>query len=242
MHHLGPWLFFSTSARANLLTHWKKITTKWLQEAAAEAHLENSVSESAGLGLWAGWVGMPAGLGPAEPAITTLIGPGAPPPTPGLHTCTEHRSDFGLIIIAYTHTHPFTSPLSGTTRVSWYQKGKTSLDFTEATNSERQWNPLGHMQASTLLQTDNHTSTYHSVFYRPDALPAAKTTASKHWRHMWWFSPMPAGFRPAAPALTMLIDPGIPTPRLYRWGHRTNHTSVYRWGRQTNQHRWMSCI
>jgi len=107
---------------------------------------------------------MPAGLGPAEPAITTLIGPGAPPPTPGLHTCTEHRSDFGLIIIAYTHTHPFNSPLSGTTRVSWYQKGKTSLDFTEATNSEWQWNPLGHMQACTLLQTDNHTSTYHSVF------------------------------------------------------------------------------
>jgi len=24
---------------------------------------------------------------------------------------------------------------------------------------------------------------HHSVFYRPDALPAAKPTASKHWRH-----------------------------------------------------------
>jgi len=43
--------------------------------------------------------------------------------------------------------------------VSRYQKGKTNLDFTEARDSEWQWHQLGHMQASTLLQTDNHTST-----------------------------------------------------------------------------------
>ena len=35
-----------------------------------------------------------------------------------------------------THTHPFNGPLSRTTRVSQYQKGKTSLDFTEARDSE----------------------------------------------------------------------------------------------------------
>ena len=29
-------------------------------------------------------------------------------------------------------THPFNGPLSGSTRVSRYQKGKTNLDFTEA--------------------------------------------------------------------------------------------------------------
>ena len=34
-------------------------------------------------------------------------------------------------------------PLSGTTRVSRYQKGKTSLDFTEARDSEWQWHQLG---------------------------------------------------------------------------------------------------
>jgi len=32
--------------------------------------------------------------------------------------------------------------------VSWYQKGKTNLDFTEARDSEWQWNQLGHMQVS----------------------------------------------------------------------------------------------
>jgi len=43
--------------------------------------------------------------------------------------------------------------------VSRYQKGKTSLDFTEARDSEWQWHQLGHMQVCTSLQTDNHAST-----------------------------------------------------------------------------------
>jgi len=57
------------------------------------------------------------------------------------------------------HTHPFNGPLPGTTRVSWYQKGKTNLDFTEARDSEWQRHQLGHMQVCTSLQTDNHAST-----------------------------------------------------------------------------------
>ena len=79
-----------------------------------------------------------------------------------------------------TNTHPFYGPLSGTTRVSQYQKGKTNLDFTEARDSEWRWHQLGHMQACTLLQTDTTPAPHHSVFYRPDALPAAQPTASKH--------------------------------------------------------------
>ena len=59
----------------------------------------------------------------------------------------------------HTHTHPFNGPLSGTTRVSRYQKGKTNLDFTEARDSEWQWHQLGHMQVCTSLRTDNHAST-----------------------------------------------------------------------------------
>jgi len=42
--------------------------------------------------------------------------------------------------------------------VSRYQKGKTNLDYTEATDSEWQWRALGHMQVCTSLQTDNHAS------------------------------------------------------------------------------------
>ena len=43
--------------------------------------------------------------------------------------------------------------------MSQYQKGKTTLDFTEARDSELQWHQLGHMQVCTSLQTDNHAST-----------------------------------------------------------------------------------
>ena len=61
--------------------------------------------------------------------------------------------------ITHTHTHLFNGPLSETTRVGRYQKGKTNLDFTEARDSEWQWHQLGHMQVCTSLQTDNHVST-----------------------------------------------------------------------------------
>jgi len=54
-------------------------------------------------------------------------------------------------------THTFNGPLSGTTQVSWYQKGKINLDFTEARDSGCQWHQLGRMQVCTSLQTDKHT-------------------------------------------------------------------------------------
>jgi len=72
------------------------------------------------------------------------------------------------------HTHPFNGPLSGTTRVSRYQKGQTSLDFTEARVNEWQWHQLGHMPVCTALQTDSHAST------RPlSKMPAEKKNCIK---------------------------------------------------------------
>jgi len=76
-----------------------------------------------------------------------------------------------------THTHPFNGPFSGTTPVSWYQKGKTNLDFTEARGSEWQWHRLGHMQVCTSLQTDNHTSTPPLSFLQPGC-PSCRPTNS----------------------------------------------------------------
>ena len=58
-----------------------------------------------------------------------------------------------------THTHLFNGPLSGTTQLSRYQKGKTNPDFTGARDSECQWHQLDHMQVCTTLQTDSHAST-----------------------------------------------------------------------------------
>jgi len=79
----------------------------------------------------------------------------------------------------YVHTFcQLCSPFSRTTHT--HQKGKTNLDFTEARDSEWQWHQLGHMQVCTSLQTQpcQHPTT--QFFYRPDALPAAQPTASKH--------------------------------------------------------------
>jgi len=67
-----------------------------------------------------------------------------------VHWCCWHEPTLS------THTH---TRLSGTTRVSQYQKGKTNLDFTGARDSEWQWHQLGCMQVCTSLQTDNHAST-----------------------------------------------------------------------------------
>jgi len=83
------------------------------------------------------------------------------------------------------NTHPFNGPLSGTTQVSRYQKGKTNLDFTGARDSERQWYQLGHMQVCTSLQTDNHASTSLLKFFtgRMPFLPPNQRCQSTEGKH-----------------------------------------------------------
>ena len=101
-------------------------------------------------------------------------------------TASHIELEFGYIrvmlvlFVTHTHTHPFNGFLSGTTRVSQYQKGKTNLDFSEARDSGWQWHRLDHMQVCTSLQTDNHTNTSSLNFYRLDALPDAQPPASTH--------------------------------------------------------------
>ena len=85
----------------------------------------------------------------------------------------------------HTYTHPFNGPLSGSTRVSRYQKGKTNLDFTEATGSEWQWHQLGRMQVCTSLQTDNHASSRPLSFFQagcPSCRPTDSVKALKAQR------------------------------------------------------------
>jgi len=67
-------------------------------------------------------------------------------------TCSNYSQH--PLLWNHTHTHtPFNGRFSGTTWVSRYQKGKTNLNFSEATDSEWQQKQLGHMQISTSLQT-----------------------------------------------------------------------------------------
>jgi len=83
------------------------------------------------------------------------------------------------------HTHiPFNGPLSGTTRVSRYQKGKPIwilLKQETVSGSGISWaicKSAPHSRQITMPVP------HHSVFYRPDTLPAAQPTASKHRRHL----------------------------------------------------------
>ena len=95
-------------------------------------------------------------------------------------SCVERLAIISQRTHTHTHTHTFNSPLSGTTHISGYQKGKTNLDFTE--DSEWQWHQLGHMQVYTLLQTDNHASTPPLSFLQagcPSFLPTNSVKALK---------------------------------------------------------------
>jgi len=61
-------------------------------------------------------------------------------PTYNTKNCDDNYGDKALRGInkhIHTLTHPLNGPLSGTTQVSQYQKGKTNLDFTEARDSQR---------------------------------------------------------------------------------------------------------
>ena len=84
------------------------------------------------------------------------------------------------------HTQ-FNGPLSGTTQVSRYQKGKTNLDFIGARDSEWQWQQLGHMQICTSLETNNHASTPQLSFLQAGCPSCRQTNSVKalkaHQRH-----------------------------------------------------------
>jgi len=100
--------------------------------------------------------------------------------------CTEENKVCRQLegnIRQFRHISKFNGLFSKTTWVGRHQKGKPFLILLEQMMGW-QWHQLDHMQIiCTSLQTDNHTSTSPLSFYRPDALPAAQPTASKHWRH-----------------------------------------------------------
>jgi len=91
------------------------------------------------------------------------------------------------MLFVYTHTQPFyccsgicpgPPGWAGTRKVN--QEGYNQSGFTGARDSEWQWHLLGYMQVCTSKTQTTTPTSHHSVFYRPDALPAAQPTASKH--------------------------------------------------------------
>jgi len=81
------------------------------------------------------------------------------------------------------HTHPFNGPLSRATKVSRNHKGKPIWILLEqeiVSGSGISWVVCKSAPRSRQITMP---APHHSVFYRPDALPAAQPTVSKHWRH-----------------------------------------------------------
>jgi len=75
--------------------------------------------------------------------------------------------------------------LSGTTRVSQYQKGKTNLDLLEQETVSGSGISWAICKSAARLRQITMPASQHSVFYMPDALPAAQPTASKQWRQSY---------------------------------------------------------
>jgi len=98
---------------------------------------------------------------------------------PLLYRIHHHSSHY-----YYQYTlHPFNGLFSMTTWVNRHQKGKPIWILLAHEMLGWQWHQLDNMQIiCTSLQTDNHASTSPLSFYRPDALPAAQSTVSRHWR------------------------------------------------------------
>ena len=125
-----------------------------------------------------------------------------------------------------THTQLFYSPLgfcpwlprwAGTRKVN--QEGKTSLDLLEQEIVGGSGIILAICKSAPWRRQCRHVTTpasHHSVFYRPDALPAAQPTASKHsrhehWRHLdtvtceiFWLTSIPVLHHPVQPLLLFL--------------------------------------
>ena len=97
---------------------------------------------------------------------------------------TKANSATNSLTMSHTHTHThtrLTALCPGLPGSAGTRKAK-SIRILLKWDSEWQWHQLGHMHVCTLRQTDNHASTQPLSFFRPDALPAAQPTVSKHWR------------------------------------------------------------
>ena len=109
-----------------------------------------------------------------------------PPSSQHHHSLTQSTMIQTGVMAKHRYIQPFNGPLSGTTRVSRYQKDKTNPDHvTEARDSEWQWRQLGHMQVCTSLQANNHASTPPLSFLQagcPSCCPTNSVKALKAYK------------------------------------------------------------
>ena len=98
---------------------------------------------------------------------------------------TERLRSSSAIYKHTTHTHTRLTALSpGPPRWAGTRKAKPIwiiLKQETVSGNSISWNICKSAPRSRQITTP---TPHHSVFYRPDALPATQPTASKHWRHL----------------------------------------------------------
>ena len=91
----------------------------------------------------------------------------------------------GVLYNKHKHTYPFNNPLSGTTWVSQYQKGKKPIwILLKQETVSGSGISCAICKSAPCSRQITTPAPHHSVFYRPDALPAAQPTATNHWRQL----------------------------------------------------------
>jgi len=103
-----------------------------------------------------------------------------------LRLLPPHRTTVALLFSQQQQQQqPFNNPLSRTTQISLYQKGKTSLDLLEQQTVSGSGISLTMCKSAPCPRQITTPASQHSVFYRPDAVPATQPTVSQHWRHCY---------------------------------------------------------
>ena len=94
-------------------------------------------------------------------------------------TKSAHRTYY---VSWYIHTHPFNGPFPGLPRWAGTRKVKPIWILLKQETVSGTGISWAICKSAPRSRQIIKPATHHSVFYRPDALPAAQPTVSKHWR------------------------------------------------------------
>jgi len=96
-------------------------------------------------------------------------------------TCGTEQCRVCLQLLSFVlqlQQHPFNGSLSGTTRVSWYQQGKTSLDFTEKKKGKKSV----YIAPFTVIHS-KRSGVHHTVLPANNTMPAFPSWAFTRCHH-----------------------------------------------------------
>jgi len=95
---------------------------------------------------------------------------------------SEQRNHFQLLQKPDTHTHPFNGPFPGLPGWAGTRKVKTIWILVKQETVSGSGVSWAKCKSAARSRQITMSASHRSVFYRPDALPAAQPTASTHWR------------------------------------------------------------